>query len=109
MTYPRESGGFLLFCMCFARGKTPRAKYAYVRAQKCLVFVLGDKHTFMQIFALTLFNVFWLAMIYQTAIFPGFSGSLVEREWQSGCCGLRNVRSACPGCEFDRPQHSPDN
>jgi len=52
---------------------------------------------------------FWLAMIYQTAIFPGFSGSLVEREWQSGCCGLRNVRSACPGCEFDRPQHSPDN
>ena len=95
--------------MCFACGKTPRAKYAYVRAQKCLVFVLGDKRTFMQIFALALFNVFWLAMIYQTAIFPGFSGSLVEREWQSGCCGLRNVRSACPGCEFDRPQHSPDN
>ena len=48
------------------------SKYAYVRAQKCLVFVLGDKHTFMQIFALALFNVFGLAMLYQTAIFLVF-------------------------------------
>jgi len=42
----------------------------------------------MQKFALTVFNSFGSAVLYQTAIFTGFFDSLIEHEQQSGCCDL---------------------
>ena len=39
-------------------------------------------------FALTVFKAFPLAVLYQTAIFPGVFDSLIEHEQQSGCCAL---------------------
>ena len=44
----------------------------------------------MQKFALALFKDAASAMLYQTAIFSGFFGDLIERKKPRMCCALSN-------------------